>query len=463
MAVRGPHAGAGRWSAMPVVSGAAVAVTAALATVDRHQLGSTTSFVPAVLSVVACFDVLSVYLLVGEYRDTGHPRTLAMAAAYGWSLVLMAGYALAFPGVVSATPPLAVTPSTAPWLYLGWHVGFPVLLGAAWAPWPPRLTTVSAPHRRLSTAWTAIAAVAAAAAATVAGVVGFAHHLPVIIHGHDTLRMAQLTAPVTLPLVLLALAAAFTGTRHQRGPQQWTVVAVLVCLCDLVLTYTSRYRFSVGWYTGRALTLVAAATVLFAMLAQFRTLKARAEFHAAYDALTGLANRRATHDALDRLWAAAARGSRPLGVVLLDLDLFKQVNDRHGHDAGDQLLTAVGAALAGAVRTGDLVGRVGGEEFLALLPDTDLPGAAVVAERLRAAVAALHVPAAGGPATASAGVAGLTRSDHTPGDLLRRADHALYQAKAAGRDRVAVAAEPGRPEPVTPPAPQPDRSVLSSS
>ena len=84
---------------------------------------------------MACFDIMSVWLLAGEYLDTGDRRLLGMALAYLWSLLLMGGYALAFPGVVSQHPPLAVTASVAPYLYLGWHVGFPVLLGAAWGPW----------------------------------------------------------------------------------------------------------------------------------------------------------------------------------------------------------------------------------------------------------------------------------------------------------------------------------------
>lgn len=93
----------------------ALAVTLVLLPVGPRQLGPTTSYVPAVLAVVACFDVMSMWLLAGEYADTGDPRMLAMAVAYLWSLTLMAGYALAFPGVISTHPPLAVTPSVAPY------------------------------------------------------------------------------------------------------------------------------------------------------------------------------------------------------------------------------------------------------------------------------------------------------------------------------------------------------------
>lgn len=429
-----------RTSRAPVLLSTAVLVaTLAILPVGTHPLAPTVSFLPAVLSVVACFDLLSVYLLAGEYRDTGDPRLLAMCVAYLWSLTLMGGYALSFPGVFGAEPPLATTAQVAPWLYLGWHAGFPALLGAAWMPWPQGLPRVTDQTRRRFVSLTAMAVAVVVAVGTVTLAAVCARFLPVIIQGRDTSRMTQLTAPVVLPMVALALVAAWAGTRRRTGPETWSAVAILVCLCDLVMTYAARHRFSVGWYAGRALTVTAAAVILFAMLAGFRRLKSNAEINAAYDSLTGLANRRSTHDALDRLYAAARRAPSPLGVICLDLDLFKQVNDRYGHAAGDAVLSAVGRALAGALRAGDLVGRVGGEEFLALLPNTDARGSMLVAERLRQEIAAIDIPAAGGRGTASLGVACLELADGGSGDLLRRADQALYRAKAAGRGRVVLA------------------------
>ncbi len=428
-----------------VLSGAAVVATVVVSRVGSRQLGPTVTFLPAVLTVVACFDVLSVYLLVGEYRDTGHLRTLAMASAYLWSLVVMGGYALAFPGVVSTAAPLGVTPSVAPWLYVCWHAGFPVLLGAAWAPWPRRAGDAVTPvaRRALVSRITGVATVLLAGG-LVAAIVLSIHHLPVLIHGRDTSRMAQLTAPVTLPLVALAVAACFVGTRRRSGPETWTAVTVLVCLCDLVMTYSTHQRFSLGWYSGRALTVMSAGVVLFAMLSGFRRLKSQAEFAAAYDSLTGLANRRSVLQSLERSFASTRRTGADLALVSVDLDRFKTVNDTLGHAVGDALLTAVGSALSEAIRGGDLMGRVGGEEFLAVLPDTDLLGASVVAERMRQAVAAVRVDSVDRVFTASLGVSasfpvrGPGGLDDTVADLLRRADEALYDAKTSGRDRVVV-------------------------
>jgi len=133
-------------------------------------------------------------------------------------------------------------------------------------------------------------------------------------------------------------------------------------------------------------------------------------------------------------------GGAVVAVAMVDIDHFKAVNDAHGHAAGDQVLAAVGAALRAQVRTGDLVCRMGGEEFLAILPDSSLPGAEQVANRLNAAVAALAgLPSA---VTVSVGVAACHQDDDVEA-LLARADQVLYQAKADGRNRVVVALAPG--------------------
>lgn len=151
------------------------------------------------------------------------------------------------------------------------------------------------------------------------------------------------------------------------------------------------------------------------------------------DPLTGLANHRAFHEALERESARAARHRRRLALVLIDVDHFKDVNDRHGHLAGDATLAEVAERLRGAARTGDLLARVGGEEFGWLLPETSAEAARLVADRARRLVSARAVPGVG-PVTVSAGVAEL-RGPGDPRDLYRRADDALYRAKRLGRDR----------------------------
>jgi len=123
---------------------------------------------------------------------------------------------------------------------------------------------------------------------------------------------------------------------------------------------------------------------------------------------------------------------------MIDIDFFKQFNDRHGHPAGDALLRAVGDAISGAVRAGDIAYRFGGEEFSVLLPDTDAATAVGVAERVRLAVAAIPSPPGAERVTVSVGVSvGTPATSNT--QLIDEADRALYDAKRSGRDRVIVA------------------------
>ena len=150
------------------------------------------------------------------------------------------------------------------------------------------------------------------------------------------------------------------------------------------------------------------------------------------DPLTGLANRRVFEDALAREVARSGRAGEPVSLVLFDIDHFKAVNDSLGHQQGDHVLRTVAQALAVACRDSDLLARYGGEEFAVLLPACAPREAYQVAQRLRAAVAAVEGPVA---VTVSAGVAALPTHASTADELLRKADDALYSAKRTGRDR----------------------------
>ena len=175
------------------------------------------------------------------------------------------------------------------------------------------------------------------------------------------------------------------------------------------------------------------------VLANLRNL-AIAEMRASTDALTGLPNTRSCHDTLKRMLAHAGRTVSPLSVVVFDLDHFKQINDRFGHGAGDDVLAAVGEVVTMTLRASDFAGRHGGEEFLVLLPDTDREGALKAAEKLREAIELIDVPHVEREISASFGVATYPL-DAVDGDgLLRIADRALYAAKDAGRNRVRAAA-----------------------
>lgn len=156
------------------------------------------------------------------------------------------------------------------------------------------------------------------------------------------------------------------------------------------------------------------------------------------DPLTGAYNRRFLAGEMERAFSRAARGAEALSAIALDLDRFKEVNDRLGHETGDVLLQAVAAEVSVSLRASDVFCRLGGDEFLVLCPATDGGGAAVIAERLRARiaeVAARVVPEIA--VTSSLGIATYPADADAPDTMLRNADMALYEAKRAGRNAVA--------------------------
>ena len=172
------------------------------------------------------------------------------------------------------------------------------------------------------------------------------------------------------------------------------------------------------------------------------------------DGLTGLPNRRSFFNRLDIEFHRSRRFGTSLALLMLDIDHFKKFNDTYGHQLGDEALRAVGAALAGGIRSYDCAGRYGGEEFICFLPETNADAALIVAERLRQRVSATKVPVPGGDGipgdvgmTVSIGVAlwpdcPAERVD----DLVAAADRALYQAKFEGRNRSVLGAPPRRPD-----------------
>ena len=157
------------------------------------------------------------------------------------------------------------------------------------------------------------------------------------------------------------------------------------------------------------------------------------------DALTGALNRRRVFELAGEELERAERYSRPLSMAMLDLDFFKTVNDRYGHQLGDQALHAVAQAVKKVVRRGDKLGRYGGEEFLLVMPETSLETATAALERVRRAVEALELRSSEErvPLAVSAGVVS-RRGGDTLDELLRRADEALFAAKRGGRNRVVV-------------------------
>ena len=160
------------------------------------------------------------------------------------------------------------------------------------------------------------------------------------------------------------------------------------------------------------------------------------------DGLTGIPNRRALNEAMDREWRRGSRSLKPLSMLMMDIDYFKAYNDSCGHLAGDDCLRTIAGCLKGQMgRAADVLGRYGGEEFMALLPETDEEGALVVAQDILQAVEQLALPHPNTPlegrVTLSIGTAtAIARREHSITCLQEAADKALYQAKQLGRNRI---------------------------
>lgn len=171
---------------------------------------------------------------------------------------------------------------------------------------------------------------------------------------------------------------------------------------------------------------------------RMRDANAELEHLAGHDTLTGVMNARAYYAAAERQIRIAQRAGRAFSVLFVDLDHFKSINDRYGHAAGDLVLKSAADCIGGAVRTSDLLGRIGGEEFSVFLPETGRDGAMRVAEEIRRAVEAMR-PTLDGvmlSVTASVGVASSQHAAESMPMIQQRADQAMYAAKAQGRNRV---------------------------
>ncbi|MFN3965231.1 MAG: diguanylate cyclase [Silanimonas lenta] len=265
-----------------------------------------------------------------------------------------------------------------------------------------------------------------------------------------TLRLVGMTALIAVP-PLHAIATLLRRGRRPYPPALRIVVLFLALPVAVLLLRALKQLFGtpvdsivahdpvqIALHLTAALAPVATALGFVLMVAS--RLQAELAEAADTDPLTGLANRRRV-EALARPWVEDPEGA--LSALMIDVDHFKRVNDQYGHDAGDEALVWLGSHLRVEARASDLVGRLGGEEFVMLLPGTRLAEALVLAERLRATVAATPADLGGGiewPLTISVGVAERRPGDTEVRSLLRRADDAMYEAKRSGRNRVVAAA-----------------------
>jgi diguanylate cyclase (GGDEF)-like protein len=288
-----------------------------------------------------------------------------------------------------------------------------------------------------------------------------------------------IAAIVVLAQVLIAVAVAVTG-----GPESPVLPVFLLGIVGLpvrfgttrvvaaglviteVLIFAATLLVDPAGFADNPSAVIVTAAASFGLVAFAHALmqaESQKRSDSIFDVLTGLPNRRGMELRLEGLRTGARRGQAPVAMLLCDLDHFKSINDEHGHPRGDQVLVDVGEAISRALRQTEQVYRVGGEEFLVLLPGCDLEHAVPVAERVRATIAASRP--AGLAVTASIGVTAAAGEGIDVDSLFRIADAALYDAKRAGRNRVvALTAAPSSDPSAVRPArviPSPARPNLS--
>lgn len=248
--------------------------------------------------------------------------------------------------------------------------------------------------------------------------------------------------------VLIAISAASLWPRNRSFTSPELALFVILCAfaaCQMALAGAA--AFITGPNEGKALyrailaltmPTVYAGTGMAAVLVVAGDLAEELRKQSSHDAMTGVLNRRGLEEAAMRAIALSQRHRRPLAMVVSDLDGFKALNDSQGHIAGDTALRSFADLLVAATRRGDVVGRMGGDEFALLLVDSDADAAARVMERVRSETQRITTDDIGSALSASFGITQIGPQDRVLDDLVRRADAALYDAKRAGRDRIGI-------------------------
>lgn len=423
------------------------------------------AFIPTYEAALVINDLITAVLLFGQFGILRSRALFVLACAYLFTAFTAIAHALTFPGLFAPTGLLGAGSQSTVWLYMFWHGAFPLLV-IAYAllkdKEPKSKIYGSAPHIIL-----------AGVAISLTVVMGFVW---LVTAGHDALPVLLLGGHYTVTMnvvvtVVWSLSLCALSILGRRGPHSvldlWLMVVLCAWIFDIGLAAVfNAARFDLGFYAGRIYGLLAASFVLMVLLLENGMLYARlvaasAELRRlnAVDPLTGVANRRAFEEAMDREWRRAMRNQTPLSILMIDVDFFKRYNDTYGHVAGDECLRMLAEVLSMAVkRAGDMVTRYGGEEFVVLLPNTGASDARRVAQRLCQGVSDLGIPHAGSDVaehvTISVGVASLRHTtakeidplavaaewmktvSQSPSMFVEAADQALYTAKHAGRCQV---------------------------
>jgi diguanylate cyclase (GGDEF)-like protein len=386
-------------------------------------------------TIALCFWSGTAYLTFSQAVVLRSRPILIFATACFFVALLDAPYLVAFPGVMFEHG--IGNADAAAWLsWLGLAI-FATLVAA----YVHSLRVALKPWRRgEGRRYARAAAVIAVALTVVALTPGL---LPVLTHGGAYTAVGRGLLYGLAALYIGVLAYTALVTRGHTVLNLWLIVTLVAMTADAFMTASGGALYTVGWYVSRFERAFAPSMLLFVFLLDFTTISRRLATLASLDAVSGLANRRSLDERLDLFVRNHRRRGDCLSVLMLDIDHFKDFNDRYGHAAGDEALRAVADVVRRALGRGtDFAARYGGEEFVVVLPGTDRSGALVVAERIRGDIERIAVAGSKRASQVTVSIGAVTLAPHTVTSaerVLRGADAALYVAKAAGRNRVAEA------------------------
>ena len=438
-----------RW-AIAVVFVSVVAFAASVP-FSRVPLPKILAFIPSYESALAISDLVTAVLLFGRVSQVRLLGVLALASGYLFNAAIIVVHALTFPGVFSETGLLGAGSQTTAWLFVFWHGGFPLfVLAYVLLPEQDGITSCLRRHKSKTIGFASIGVFAIVAALALLATVGH-DLLPIIIQGGNYALMVSTGASPTI-LVLSSLALVGLWRKGERTALDvWLMVVMSAWLLDVMLSSViSSSRYDLGWYGGRSYGLLAACCLLIVLLfetnrlqgrltdalANARALEKDLTLRAETDFLTGLPNRSLFYDRLETAMTRCRRSRKLMGVLYLDIDNFKKINDNLGHAGGDVLLRLFSQRLLQSTRASDTVARLGGDEFTIILEELSCLATAqgVVDKLLDTLRRPYRVAAADIEARASIGIAYYAGEDLTAETIVKRADVALYQAKHRGRN-----------------------------
>ena len=407
------------------------------------------AFLPAYQSILIVTYLITAYLIYVQYQATRSLSLLHLSAASLYTAGVLTAQFLSFPNAFVPNSQLLGGAQTTIWLWAYWHAGAAIgILFYAWSEY--RRPGCLAVHPERSVALTG-AVLGVLFAATIASVTLFKSWLPVMDIDGDYSRAVLIGVAPAIQLALaLALALLWRASGFRTVLHIWLGVALFALFCDNALTMMGGSRLAVGWYIGRVYALLSAVVTMCVYLREIRRayirtvaaaehlISANAELsvrvdEARVDALTKLPMRDMFVERAERMRAMSVAAGMGFATLFIDLDGFKAVNDRFGHDHGDIVLIRAANAIQAVLRERDIAGRIGGDEFVVCLTaplDEALAIAHKMSERIVERIGKL-----GDGIGASVGI---STCDDNLDEALRQADGAMYESKKAGRNRSTV-------------------------